>query len=90
MAISLEGAYTLLVSHGVDEVPQAVISPEGVTLVAAATESAEEHEDDEEHDDHDEDEEDDDDDGATTQQWIEALVASLIVSMCRYDGFGIW
>lgn len=74
LSISAAGAYTLLVSHGLDEVPQAVVSPTGEALVAAATEEAGEH---------DEEEDDDDDDSVTGQQWAEALAASFLVSMCR-------
>ena len=58
-------------SHGVDEVPQALVAPSGETLSPAATEE------------HGEEDEGDDDDKVTARQWGEALAASLLVSMCR-------
>ncbi|CAN0435516.1 unnamed protein product, partial [Laminaria digitata] len=66
------GAYTLLVSHGVDEVPQAVVSPSGEALVPVATESVDEHGDENE--------------SVTGRQWGEALTASFLVSMCSFVG----
>ena len=74
LSISVAGAYTLLVSHGIDEVPQAVVSPTGEALVPAATEEAGEHED---------GDDEDGDDSVTARQWAEALTASFLVSMCR-------
>lgn len=68
--ITTAGAYALFVEHGSGEVSVVVTSPLGVVLTAGASEGVDE-------------EEDDESSGATSSQWGSAIVASVIVSLCR-------
>lgn len=76
--IETAGAYALLVEHGSDEMLVVVTSPIGAVLEAGAEEGVDE-------------EDDDDDSAATGEQWVNALVASVVVSLCRcvWDGMSI-
>ena len=92
--IDTERAYALFVEHGSDEVSVFVTSPSGVVVTAGAVEGGEEedhdHEEEGDHEDHDEDHHVDhgneDEEGvspATAAQWGNAIVASLVISLCR-------
>ena len=71
------GAYVLFLEHDdPDEVEVVVTSPSGAVLAAVVEEGEEEH-------DHEEDVDEDSTPAATGKQWINALVASTIVSACR-------
>ena len=74
--INDDGAYALLVDHASDEVSVVATSSTGVVLTAGTVEGVEEDGD---HDDGEEDKSS----SATAQQWINAIVASLVVSFCR-------
>lgn len=82
LAISEAGAYALLLNHG--EIPAAVVSPGGETLLPVASEDrfAAAH--------HEEGEEGEEEDGgtgaATASQWANALAASFLISLCRLVG----
>ncbi|CAM9173554.1 unnamed protein product [Sphacelaria rigidula] len=98
--ITLSGGLALLLEHGSDELPVVVSDSTGVALEATATETGDEHEDhdhdhedhddedhdDEEHDSHDEEGEEDDDSPATSNQWANAIFASIVVSACSLVG----
>lgn len=69
--VAAAGAHAVFLEHGAGEVGTALVSPSDVVLVAAAQqEDAEE-------------EEEEGREAATVSHWANALVASLIVSMCR-------
>ena len=72
--ITYDGSYALLVEHGSNEVSVVVTSARGVVLTAGAEEGVEE----------DDEEEEDESSPATGSQWGNAIVASFIVSICRY------
>ena len=71
--ITSKGSYALLVEHGSEEVSVVVTSAKGVVLTAVAEEGVEE----------DEEEEEDKSSPATGRQWGTAILASVIVSICR-------
>lgn len=78
--ITEAGAYALFLEHGADEVPVAFVSASGTVLVAGAEEGGDADEEAEE----EEEEDSDEDDAASGTQWANALIASLVVSACRY------
>lgn len=71
LTIETVGAYAVLVEHGSEEMLVVVTSPTGAVLEAGAEEGKDEEED------------EDDTSVATGQQWVNALVASIVVSLCR-------
>lgn len=75
LTIETVGAYALLVEHGSDEMLVVVTSSIGAVLEAGAEEGVDE--------DDEEDDDDDDSSAATGEQWMNALVASVVVSLCR-------
>ena len=88
--VTVEGAYALFFKHDLGEVPVVVTSPSGIVLTASVLQGGDEevngdhdHEA-EDHEDHSgEDEGDDESSSATAAQWANAVVASVIVSLCR-------
>lgn len=73
--IGAAGAEAVFLQHGSTEAVVTLASPSGVVLAAAAVEGGD-----------DGGEGSDDTGGPTTSQWANALVASFIVSACRYCG----
>ena len=71
--ITYDGSYALLVEHGSEEVSVVVTSARGVVLTAGVEEGVEE-----------DDAEENESSPATGSQWGNAIVASFIVSICRY------
>lgn len=74
VVIAESGAYALFLEHGTDEIPVELISAAGEVLVPGAEEVGEEEE-----------EEEEETSPATGKQWANALVASFVISMCRYN-----
>lgn len=68
------GAYALLFEHGSDEVGSALVSESGDILVGISEEVDEEEE---------QEEEEEDSEAATASQWVNAILATFIVSICR-------
>ncbi|CBN78257.1 conserved unknown protein [Ectocarpus siliculosus] len=71
------GAYALLFEHGSDEVGTALVSESGDVLVGTSEEGDEEEE---------EEEEEEDSESATAAQWGNAILATVIVSLCSFTG----
>lgn len=90
ISITASGAYTILLSHTVEEVPLTIESPSGEALTPIVSETDHAHEDSEAHaeeEDTEAAEEEEDGDGenrnGTAAQWANALAASFIISLCR-------
>lgn len=79
------GAYALFFEHGAEEIIPALTSASGVVIAAGAEEGEEEITG--EHEGVYEEEEVDEEGGnrepATGKQWANALMASLVISLCR-------
>lgn len=69
--VTTAGAHAVFLEHGSSEIGTAMVSPEGFTLIAGAEEGGE---------DDDEDEESSSADGTA---WVNAMVATTIVSAVR-------
>lgn len=76
--VTTAGPNAFFLEHGTGEITTAVASPSGAVLLAAAEEGAAEEEEGEE------DEDEDETSAASGSQWAQALVASFIISLCRY------
>ncbi|CAN0484290.1 unnamed protein product [Ectocarpus sp. 12 AP-2014] len=72
------GAYALLFEHSSDEVGTALVSESGDVLVGTSEEVDEEEEE--------EEEEEDDSEPATASQWGNAILATVLVSLCSFTG----
>lgn len=71
------GAYAFLLENGAGEVSTALVSSSGVVVDASAEEREEEDGGDEEGGD------------ATGSKWVQGIVASLVVSLCRSVNFAV-
>lgn len=71
------GPNAFFLQHGTDEITTALASPTGAVYLAAAEEGAAEDEE-EDSDDHE-----DETTSASGSQWVNALIASFAVSLCR-------